>query len=230
MTFTCDPEKNSIVLGENIILAGSIIGTGNYIEIEYTRRPTTLVLAIYGNDNYIKIGRQALFNNLRIDIGSKRWGASETRLTIGDQFSIGGKGRFLLPNSGNRIAIGHNCMFSNSIVVRGGEYPHLIFDLETGAYLDVSDGIFIGDHCWVGEGAYITKGVTIGRDCIVGARSVVTKRFDVNNAVIAGNPARIVKTGIQWVGNYKGLPDFPDLQKAFDASAVNRINQRQKMP
>ena len=230
MSFTCDLEKNTIMLGENIILTGSITGIGNHIEIEATRRPTALVLMIYGNDNHVKIGRQALLNNLRIDIGSKRWAASETHLTIGDQFSIGGKGRFLLPNSGNRISIGDECMFSNSIIIRGGEYPHLIFDLETGAYLDISDGIFIGNHCWVGEGAYITKGVTIGRDCIVGARSVVTKRFEGNNVVIAGNPARVVKTGVQWVSNYKGLPDFPDLQKAFDASAVNRINQRQKMP
>ncbi|KQM65066.1 hypothetical protein ASE75_08455 [Sphingomonas sp. Leaf17] len=116
-------------------------------------------------------------------------------------------------------------MFSNNIIIRGGEYPHLIFDLTTNEYLDVSDGIFIGDRVWVGEGAYINKGVSVGNDCIVGARSVVTKRFTVNNAVIAGNPARVVKENVQWVANELLLNAYPDLAASFADTALNRINK-----
>lgn len=92
-------------------------------------------------------------------------------------------------------------MFSSSVQLRGGEYPHLIFGKETGQYLDQPEGIFVGNHAWIGEGVFIAKAVTIPAESIVGARSVVTKRFDEENTVIAGNPARVVKRGVQWVAN-----------------------------
>lgn len=221
----CDLEANSIKLGKNITLVGDIRGTGNVIEIAGTRQPQTLVVSIHGHDNRIVIGKQALLANLRVDIGARRWTCSGARLTIGEFFSVGSRSRIILSNSGNVVEIGNNCMFSKSIMVRGGEYPHLIFDKASGDYLDVSDGIFIGDHAWIGEGAYITKAVTVPRECIVGARSVVTKRFDVENAVIAGNPAKIVKVGVQWIANEIYLEEFPECRAGFEASTLAALNR-----
>ena len=55
--------------------------------------------------------------------------------------------------------------------------------------------IRIGNKCWIGENSRICKGVTIGDGSIVAANAVVTK--DVPEfTIVAGNPARIVKTGI----------------------------------
>ena len=53
-------------------------------------------------------------------------------------------------------------------------------------------GVFIEDDVWVGTRAVILHGVTIGRGSIVGAGSVVTKSVPPY-AVVAGNPARIIK-------------------------------------
>jgi len=50
----------------------------------------------------------------------------------------------------------------------------------------------IGDNVWIGMGAIVLKGVTIGDNSVVGAGAVVTKNIPAN-AVVAGNPARIVK-------------------------------------
>lgn len=220
-----DVEANQIEVAANIALTGEIRGRGNIVRIGDTRNLQKVHLIIHGNGNVVTIGRRSLLQSLRIEIGSKRWCSSRSRLTIGENFSIGSRGRFLLPNSGNVVEIGDNCMFSNSVQLRGGEYPHLIFDKETGANLDLSDGIFIGNHVWVGEGAFLGKSVSIPDDCIVGARSVVTKRFDQSNAVIAGNPARLVKSGVQWVANEFVLQaDHPDLLDEFSDSQLNRIN------
>ena len=50
----------------------------------------------------------------------------------------------------------------------------------------------IGDDSWIGYRAIILPGVTIGKGVVVGAGAVVTK--DVPDyAVVAGNPARVVK-------------------------------------
>lgn len=52
--------------------------------------------------------------------------------------------------------------------------------------------VVIGDDVWIGNGSLILKGVTIGDRAIVAARSVVTKDVPAD-AVVAGNPARVVK-------------------------------------
>ncbi len=49
----------------------------------------------------------------------------------------------------------------------------------------------IGDNVIVGAGAIIIGGITIGNNVTIGAGSVVTKSFP-DNAVIAGNPAKII--------------------------------------
>ena len=52
--------------------------------------------------------------------------------------------------------------------------------------------VTIKENAWIGMGAIICPGVTIGRNAIVGAGAVVTKDVP-DNAVVGGNPARIIK-------------------------------------
>lgn len=53
--------------------------------------------------------------------------------------------------------------------------------------------IIVGDNVWIGSNARICKGVTIGDNSIVAANSVVTKDVP-KNSIVAGNPARVVKS------------------------------------
>ena len=53
--------------------------------------------------------------------------------------------------------------------------------------------VHICRRAWIGAGATILPGVTVGENSVVGAGSVVT--HDVApNTIVAGNPARIIKT------------------------------------
>lgn len=110
-------------------------------------------------------------------------------------------GVFYLFNSGNALSFGDDCLLSYNTIVRCGESPHLIFDRETGAYLDIAAPVTIGNHVWIGEDVYITKRVAIPDHTIVAARSVVTKRFDDSFCAIGGNPARVIRRGVEWVRN-----------------------------
>ncbi len=50
----------------------------------------------------------------------------------------------------------------------------------------------IGENSSIGANSTILPGVKIGRNCMIGAGSVVTKDVP-DNALVLGNPARIVK-------------------------------------
>ena len=55
-----------------------------------------------------------------------------------------------------------------------------------------SPNIFIGDNCYIGTGATILGPIHIGNNVIIAAGAVVVKDVP-DNAVIAGNPAKIIK-------------------------------------
>ena len=54
-------------------------------------------------------------------------------------------------------------------------------------------GKIVIDDAWIGTNAIIFPGVHIGKNSVVGAGSVVTKDVD-ENVVVAGNPAKVIKT------------------------------------
>ena len=55
---------------------------------------------------------------------------------------------------------------------------------------------YIGKRCFIGVNAIIMCGVKVNDNVIVGSGSVVTKDIPAN-CIVAGNPARIIKEGIQ---------------------------------
>lgn len=57
-----------------------------------------------------------------------------------------------------------------------------------------SKSIEIGDDVWLGAGVTILKGVRIGNGCLVAAGSVVLEGDFPANSIIAGNPAKVVKS------------------------------------
>jgi maltose O-acetyltransferase len=59
--------------------------------------------------------------------------------------------------------------------------------------LELGKPIRIGNRVWIGGGAMILPGVTVGDDAVIGAGAVVTRDVPAR-AVVAGNPARVIKT------------------------------------
>ncbi|MEI4487865.1 acyltransferase [Frigidibacter sp. MR17.14] len=189
-----------IEVGAKIRIKGRITGNRNRLIVGDAHAASTLTILINGDDNVLELGRGCITKDTYISIGN-HVPASGCSVTVGSGTSFEPQCKILAPNHGNIVRIGSNCLISNTITFRAGDSPHLIFDRETGEYLDRTEGLFIGDHVWVGERSYVTKRATVPDGCIVAACAVVTKRFDETNTVLAGNPAKVVKHNVEWVRN-----------------------------
>ena len=54
---------------------------------------------------------------------------------------------------------------------------------------------YIGARCFIGVNSIIMCGVRIGDNCVIGAGAIVTKDAPPN-CMLAGNPAKIIREGI----------------------------------
>ena len=98
-----------------------------------------------------------------------------------------------------KIFIGKDCLFSWGIKMRTSD-GHSVIDLNLDKAVNLPADIYIGDHVWMGEDVKILKGIYIPNNCVLGGFSVITKSFSKkdSNSVIAGFPAKVVKSNITW--------------------------------
>ena len=89
------------------------------------------------------------------------------------------------------VRIGSNCFLAPQVGIYTATHP--INPLERSSGLGLGKPITIGDNCWIGGHATINPGVTLGNNVIVASGAVVTKSFG-NNVIIAGNPAKIIRS------------------------------------
>lgn len=88
----------------------------------------------------------------------------------------------------------------------------LSHDRTRGLYLHTR----IGRNCFIGTNAIILPGITIGDNCVIGAGSVVTKDLPPR-CVVAGNPAKVIRTDIE-VGHYGRFLNADDTERSLRAN------------
>ncbi|WP_338795564.1 CatB-related O-acetyltransferase [Stenotrophomonas maltophilia] len=109
-------------------------------------------------------------------------------------------------SEGERIEIGAFCSIADDVVIFGGgehrldwvtTYPLRIALNSPGAGHDghphTKGPTRIGNDVWIGHGAMIVSGVTVGDGACIGAGAVVSRDV-LTYAVVAGNPAKVVRT------------------------------------
>ena len=133
-----------------------------------------------------------LNNNIspKANICSKVYIGNLQNLIIGDRSGLGKN--FKMHNVA--IEMGNDIMVGPDVTVMGGGHK---FDDINIPMIDQGDiprtSLKIEDDVWIGTKSLIlAKGQTIGKGSIIGAGTVVTKDIPPY-AIVAGNPARIIK-------------------------------------
>jgi len=166
-----------------------IEGDGNRVTLAGTHS-VGLGVVILGNDNTVTINEGCVIHGLGVVCED-----DANEVSIGASTEVAGATE-LAAMEGTRIIIGERCLFSSGIHIRTGD-SHSVVDLE-GRRINPSQDIRIGNHVWVGMGVTLLKGSMIADSSVIAAKAVVTKQFTSANCVIAGNPARVVREGVDW--------------------------------
>ena len=144
-----------------------------------------------GSNSYIKIEPFNEYQRAQIFIGENN------TLKIGEYTTIDEANLYFSGAKYNRIKIGKDCMLSYGIIIRGND-GHTIYDCNSKEIKNFSKHVIIGDHVWIGENTIVLKNTEIPSNCIIGASSLVNKTFKEENCIIAGVPAKVVKSNINW--------------------------------
>lgn len=112
-------------------------------------------------------------------------------IEIGDNVGISGTTIYSLQS----IKIGMNTMVGAGCKIIDNDFHPLEYRarIEDDRSKIKKKRVEIGEGCFIGMDSIILKGSKIGDRCIVGAGSVVNGEFP-DYSIIAGNPAKIVKT------------------------------------
>ncbi len=95
-------------------------------------------------------------------------------VTIATGASVG-RHVYVLPNS----IISHDDVIGDFVTITGG--------------VCISGGVRVGECCYIGTNAALRDGVCVGSRSVIGMGSVVLKDVP-SDAVVAGNPARMLRT------------------------------------
>jgi acetyltransferase-like isoleucine patch superfamily enzyme len=96
-------------------------------------------------------------------------------------------------NARNLIWIGKNVLIGYQTMIMDYDGHTIICDNKK----NKSPQIVIKDNVWIGCKVTILKGVTIGEGSIIGANSCVVSDVPPNT-MVAGNPAKIIKSNVSW--------------------------------
>jgi acetyltransferase-like isoleucine patch superfamily enzyme len=112
-----------------------------------------------------------------------RWWGEDAGLTIGKYCSIA---------RGVTIFLGGNHRTDWVTTYPFNVFHHWSANSKRDGHPWTRGDVVIGNDVWLGDGSTILSGVRIGDGAVVGARAVVVKHVPPY-AIVAGNPARIVR-------------------------------------
>jgi acetyltransferase-like isoleucine patch superfamily enzyme len=139
-----------------------------------------------------EIGRGAT-----VTLGRWCWVGHGTKIRAHEgEVAIGAKsvlGQECTISAFQHVSIGRECIIADRVMMI--DFDHGVVEVERPIRLQ---GIYkrdvnVGHNVWIGYGACVLRGVTVGHNSIVGTSAVVTTDVP-ENAVVAGIPARVIRT------------------------------------
>lgn len=154
----------------------------------------------------------------KVNIGRNNLFLGWFKLDIDGGATIGNKNEFIcedwvLDEQFKDCGFKRECKIGKNALITNGHYIDLVgqFELQENSWIGGRQSQFwthgawvnktsisIGKNCYVGSAVKFIPGTKIGDNILIGIGSVVTKEFEMNNALIAGVPAKVIKQNYDW--------------------------------
>lgn len=171
----------------------NFVGKNNSIIIRGNH--TNLIINIFGDNNKLELGF-----NTKTSEGEIIVRGNNCLLSIGNETTFGKKAYIVCMGVHNKILIGEENMFADNIEIWNTD-THPIYDT-SGALLNPSKPIEIGNHIWVGKKVCILKGSVISDNAVIGMASVISGQNIHSNTLNVGSPIRCIRNNINWKRNF----------------------------
>lgn len=163
-------------------------GKNNLIKIDENVKLLNTTIKMVGDDNFLWVKNGCVLRGgFLLDKGAK--------IVIGERTIFNFDSAVVEARDSHNITIGRDCLFSHFRMQTSD--VHSIFDLTTKKRINHPKHIIIGNNVWIAYDAFLLKGTQIDNGSVVGARAVVSGSVP-SNCIVAGNPAKIIKTNIAW--------------------------------
>ena len=166
-----------LIIDKRLYLGGKYIGDMTH---------SKAYIRMYKNSTFHVKGRVKFGPGIGIVVGPN------AKLSIGDNTYITASSVIYC---NNEMEIGRDCAIAWNTTIIDTDFHQITYP--DGTQNPISSPVKIGDKVWIGCNSTILKGVTIGNNCVIGANTLVNKDVPAN-CLVAGNPMRIVKEGIDW--------------------------------
>ncbi len=140
----------------------------------------------------LEIGRDAT-----VSLGRWSWLGHGCKVRAHEgEVSIGAKsvlGQECTISAYQHVSIGRECIIADRVMMI--DFDHGTAEVERpireqGIY---KRNVEVGHNVWIGYGACVLRGVKVGDNAVIGTSAVVTRDVP-ENAVVAGIPARVIRT------------------------------------
>ena len=173
-----------------------INGNDNLVEIEFPIKFVRTIVKIKKDKNVFKIlSSKYVVRDAQFYVGN---GGT---INIGHGSHLGNGNLYIVVeqdlNNKHKLVLGDNVFVARDAIIRTCD-GHTLIDASTKKALNEPEDVIIGDNVWITSRCIILKGSRIPNNSIVGAYSLVNKNFIEENVIIAGAPAKVKKTNIDW--------------------------------
>ncbi len=155
------------------------------------------VLNYYSHTHVAELKKATLGKNVRMSPMASF--ANAQNLYIGDRARIGANVSLWAGPDRGRIVLGADTMIGPNVMITAANYRFNDGSPVTSQAMDEAD-VILGTDVWIGAGATILPGAKIGNSVIIGAGAVVRGEVP-ENAILAGNPAKIISTRFKETGD-----------------------------
>lgn len=153
---------------------------------------------------------------LNVNVEHNAFFGDGRNIRIGDHSGLGINSRLLGP-----VTVGRHVMMGPDVIVFTSNHRCDRLDIPMTRQGSTDPGpVVIGDDVWIGARVIILPGVTIGEGAVIGAGSVVPRNVEPF-AVVAGNPARVIR--------YRNQPSRPPTE-AVHVVTGDQIGVAEELP